>query len=313
MMSPINLTHQSASALNGEVANKLARFKAIAVPYPKHVELHDRWDYVQQLGVLTRGQPQMGIRVLAPSGSGKSTAALTYIAQVERRRPRTDTFIPILKVDLVRATTPKKFMMSTLHSFGDRYAGQGNELTLQRRVFAYFERFGTELLIVDEVQHLNYRNGLKNDVTDTIKGMLDAGIVPIVFLGTEEAEEMFKRNLQLNGRLLPPCHLHPLDPESRGDRELFWRFVARLERVVIDQDILPERSNLGEAGLVPALFEVSAGVIGRVSRLFQVALEFAIRRGAVRLEPVDIAWAVERWAVEQGFAKHNPIREFLNA
>lgn len=305
--------HRTASDLNSQVADKMARFKSVFFPYPPHVAIHDRCDYLQQLGVRTRGQPQMGLRVLAVTGSGKSTAAEAYMAQVETRRPRTSTFIPILKVNLERGTTPKKLMMSILDRFGDPYAPHGNELTLKRRVFACFERFGTELLIVDEIQHLNYRNGIKNDVTDTLKGMLDAGVVPMVFLGTEEAEGMFKRNLQLNGRLLPPCKLHPLSPESGSDRALFAGFVARLERVVVDQGILPEGSNFSEAGLLPGLFEVSAGVVGRVSRLFQIALERAIRREATLLEPSDIAWAVDAWAIEQDFAKRNPFTELLNA
>ena len=65
----------SAADLNDIVAEKLERFKSIFVPYPKHVELHDRFDYLQKLGRRTIGKPQMGLRILAPTGSGKSTAA----------------------------------------------------------------------------------------------------------------------------------------------------------------------------------------------------------------------------------------------
>lgn len=299
--------------LNDLVAEMLERFKSVFVPYPKHVELHDRCDYLQKLGRRTIGKPQMGLRVLAPSGSGKSTAAEAYIELVERRRPRNDTFVPILKIDLERASTSKKLMTSILDKFGDPYASHGNELTLKRRAFACFERFGTELLIVDEVQHLNYRNGLKNDVTDTLKGMLDGAVVPMVFLGTEEAEQMFKRNLQLNGRLLAPCDLLPLNSRNAEDRRLFAAFVHRLELVIVEQGILPEPSRLGEAGLLPALFEVSQGIVGRVSRLFQAALEIALRRGATRLEAYDLLLAVDRWAIPQSFIDTNPIQRSSDA
>lgn len=303
----------SGSDLNDIVAEKLERFKSVFVPYPKHVEIHDRFDYLQKLGRRTIGKPQMGLRVLAPSGSGKTAAAEAYMALVQRRRPRTETFVPILKIDLERASTSKKLMMSILHKFGDPYVSHGNELTLRRRAFAFFERFGTELLIVDEVQHLNYRNGLKNDVTDTLKGMLDSGIVPMVFLGTKDAEHMFERNLQLNGRLIAPCDLHPLDSRNEGDRRLFAAFVAKLELVIVEQEILPQPSCLGKAGLLPALFEVSQGVVGRVSRLFSVALEIAIRRGASRLELYDLALAVDRWAIPQSFIDTNPFRKLPDA
>ena len=49
-------------------------------------------------------------------------------------------------------------------------------------------------------------------------------------------------------------------------------------------------------------------MVGRVSRLAQAALEIAIRRGAARLEPYDLAEAVDRWAIPQAFVESNPFR-----
>lgn len=301
-------THPIAAQaqLNAMIAEKIAAFKSVFIPYPKHMEVHVQMDYLQKLGRRTIGQPQMGLRVLAPSGSGKSTAARAFIEAVERRRPRTATFVPVVKVDLERGSTPKKLMMSILLAFGDLHAGHGNELALKNRVFACFERLGTELLIVDEFQHLNYRSGIKNDVTDTLKGMLDAGVIPMAFLGTEEATPLFVRNLQLNGRLLPPCDLHPLSARRPEDQRMFATFVAKLERVVVERGVLPELSNLAGDNLLPGLFEVSDGVIGRVCRLFEAALVHALRRGADKLERADISWATEHWAMEQAFIERNP-------
>ena len=292
--------------LNEGIAVKIAAFKEVFIPYPIHMSLHVELDYLQKLGRQTVGKPQMGLRVLGPSGSGKTAAVLAYIAAVERTRPRTPTFVPVLKVDLERGSTPKKFMMSILQAYGDLHAGHGNELALKIRVFACFERLGTELLIVDEFQHLNYRNGVKNDVTDTLKGMLDAGVIPMAFLGTEEAAPMFVRNLQLNGRLLPPCDLDLLTARRPDHQKLFATFVAKLEQVVVERGIMPQRSNLAGDNLLPGLFEVSAGVIGRVCRLFEAALVHALRRDADKLERIDISWATEHWAMEQAFIDRNP-------
>lgn len=292
--------------LNAAIAEKIAAFKRVFIPYPMHTKFHVELDYLQKLGRERIGLPQMGLRALGPSGSGKSTAALAYIAAVERLRPRTATFVPVVKVDLERGSTPKKLMMSILLAFGDLHAGHGNELALRSRVFACFERLGTELLIVDEFQHLNYRNGVKNDVTDTLKGMLDVGVVPMAFLGTEEAAPMFVRNLQLNGRLLPPCDFHPLNARRPEDQRLFATFVAKLEQVVVERGVLPELSTLAADDMLPGMFEVSDGVIGRVCRLFEAALVHALRRGADKLERADISWATEHWAMEQAFIDRNP-------
>lgn len=300
------------SDINIEIAIKIACFKTTFVPYPKHVELHERFDYLQQLGRHTRGHPQMGLRALAPSGSGKSTAAEAYMIRALELRPPRGKAKPIIKVDLERATTSKTLMISMLNQMGDAYSAAGNEFTLKLRVLAALKRLETELVIVDEVQHLIFRNGLKSDVTDTLKGMLDTGTVPMVFLGTDDAEPLFKSNIQLNGRLLAPCDLKPLNPKSPGDRDLFISFVARLEQNIVELGILSERSDFNQLGLMPKLFVISSGVIGRISRLFMVALELALLRGAHKLEPVDLAWATETWAIENKFVDHNPLREWLD-
>lgn len=297
----------SPSQKNAEIADKIERFQSIYIPFPMHTDFQNRCDYLQKLGVRTRHKAQMGMRVLAPTGSGKTTAANRYIEMVERRRSRSSTSIPVVKVNLERASTSKKLMISILDQFGDPFSTHGNELILKRRVFAYFQRFKTELLFVDEIQHLNARGGPGGDVTDTLKGLLDGGLVPIVFMGTEDAHSLFTRNLQLNGRLLAPCDFTPLQVNSQEDRTLFTGFVERLERALVDEGIMPEVSNLRETGLLPALFEVSKGVIGRVVRLFQAALETAIRRGAQCLETFDFVEAIDRWAIPQGFINQNPL------
>ena len=288
-------------------ADAQARFERVFVPYPPHLGLHSRCDHLRQLGLITKGRPQKGFRVLAPTGSGKTTALEAYIAWIEATRPRTEDFLPILKISIAANSTPRRLMTSILEAFGDVYAHHGNEALLSRRAIACFQRFNTELLICIEVQHLNYRQGPKTDVTDTLKGLLDMGVVPIIFLGTEDAKNMFGRNLQLNGRLLPPCDLPPLDVRRPEDRALFARFVTELEGVIFDNKLLPQRSDLNAQGMMPALFQVSNGVIGRVSRVINVALGAAVMRDGQCLEVQDLSFAIDHWAVEQGFVKRNPL------
>jgi hypothetical protein len=295
-------------AMNAVVATKLAAFKSIYIPYPKHVELHARLDFLQKLAACQRGQPQMGLRVLAPSGSGKSTAARQYQAIVERGQPAGSTLRPVLYIPLDRATTTRRLMVSILVALGDPQAEKGSEQTLKRRVVAYLERLGVELLIIDEVQHLNWRSTVGNDVTDALKTFLDAGVVAIAFLGTGDAEGMFKRNLQLNGRLLAPFDLPPLKKTSTEDHALFGNFVESLNTEIVRLGIFPELANFSSPKVLGALHDVSQGVVGRISRLFEVAVEIALRRRAERLEVYDLALAVDRWAIPQAFTKVNPFR-----
>lgn len=289
-----------------DIAAKVAAFKTIFIEYPVHSEFHGACDYLIKLGRATRGQAQMGIRTLAPSGSGKTTAAEAFERMFEERYPRTESYVPIVLISLERATTAKKLMMSILDKFGDNYSANGNEQTLKKRVKACFERFGTELLMIDEVQHLNFRAGGKDDVTDSLKRLLDDGVVPIAFLGTDEAQDLFTRNLQLSGRLIAPCDFKALQIESERDRELLAGYATLLDRALYEKGILPRSSSLDDPWVLGCFFAVSGGVIGRVSRLVQAALEIALARDASRLEIEDLALAVDRWAIPNNFCEANP-------
>lgn len=197
-------------------------------------------------------------------------------------------------------------MVQILHALGDPMAERGTEQALRRRAIDYLRRLGVQLLIIDEVQHLNFRSSAKADVTDALKSFLDAGVTPIVFLGTDEARPMFKSNLQLNGRLLAPLDMPKLEPSKSEDRDLFASFVSGLCEGIDERGVLDRSTDLISHDVLGSLMEVSSGVVGRVARLFEIAIEIALRRGGRSLEVADLSLAVDRWALSQNFAKRNP-------
>lgn len=304
------LEEDTSAAANARVAAAIASFDEIFIPYPRHVLFHSRCDYLRQLGQATKGHPQKGMRVLAPSGSGKTTAAEAFTKLAERRLPPTANFKPFLLVKLDKGATSKKLYGWILAEFGDGFSDRGTEQTLRRRVVECFRHFGTQLLFIDEVQHLNFRSTTSNDVTDSLKSLLDTGVVPIVFMGTEDAEGMFKRNLQLNGRLLPPCDFNPLRPTFSEEAELFATYWSHLDAEIIKRGLITTPSGLHDPEFLGALHKVSAGVIGRVSHLTRESLDIALRRGAERIELYDFTLATDRWAIPQGFGETNPFRQF---
>lgn len=304
--------NHTASQLNCTIAEKILRFEKLFIPYPRHIQLHEHFDYLRQRGQLSQGIAQRGLRVLAPSNSGKTTAVDTYIERAKQLDPPKEGTIPFVKINLEKSSTTKKLMTSILIALGDAYAMSGNEQVLKIRAFNALKRFKVQILFVDEIQHLKFGGGVRAEVTDILKLMLDMGIVPIVFLGTEDAEKIFNSNIQLSSRLFAPNDLKPLDPTIQSDRELFASFVRRLEAAVVSLEILPEQSDFQTLGLLPGLFEASEGIVGRVSRLFEAALSLALHRGAHKLEPFDIALATETYGLNNLLLTHNPFREWLN-
>lgn len=291
------------------MAGKIAAFQSIYIPYPPQLAFHERCAFLVELGRATRGRPQRGMRVLAPPGSGKTAAAEAFIRQFEAAYPPTENFVPIVHVPLDRATTTKKLMMSILDAFGDSYSSHGNEQVLKARAKLCFERFGTLLMIIDEVQHLNFRTSATNDATDTLKRLLDDGVVPIVFMGTEDALSMFTRNIQLSSRLIEPSDLSPLNWNSAAHRQLLASYIAALDAAMVHHRIVDEPAGPFDPRVVGCLHTVTNGVIGRVSRLFAVALDIALRRGAARIEVYDLSLAVDRWAIPNGITGHNPFQK----
>lgn len=292
---------------NEAVVDLLARFNSIFIAYPLHAAFHSRCDFLMKLGRSTRGGPQKGLRVLAPTGSGKTRAAEQFIRMVaERRGAGADSF-PVVLVSLDRATTSRKLFSSILMRFGDEFARWATEAVLKERAYVYLRRLGTELLIIDEVQHLTSA-GSGGDVTDSLKRLLDDGVVPVVFMGTVEALKLFTGNLQLAGRLLPPSDYRPLSKEHASDRELFAQFVHELDLATVRDGLVQRLAGLSHPWISGCLHELSGGVIGRISRIISVALEIVYRRNAECIEVYDLALAVDRWALQQGFTERNPFR-----
>lgn len=298
------LESNSASA-NDQAALAGAKFKRIYMEYPRHVEFHARCDFLIKIGLELRGSPQTGMRGLGPSNSGKSTAAEAFIRKYEAAWPRTEQFVPIVYIVLERVSTTKKLMMSILAFFGDDYSG--SEFALTRRVYACFERLGTRLLIIDEVQHLSLSRHHHTDVTDSLKRILDAGIVPILFLGTMDAIGLFTSNVQLASRLQPPQDFDPLDRERSTDRALFKGYLSSLDRAIVEAGLMPLPAGLANTWIRGCLHEATKGVVGLASRIVAFALEIAIRRGAEAIEVFDLALAVDRFAVPL-LVQENPFR-----
>lgn len=89
------------------------------------------------------------------SGSGKTTyldfLAFTHRPTVEAEHNR----VPVIKIDApVSNHTPKPLLQRIVLACGHTYLGQDNEEELLMKLALYFQLCEVELLIVDEVEHL---------------------------------------------------------------------------------------------------------------------------------------------------------------
>lgn len=301
---------ETVAARSQRVAQARAAFKSIVLPYPRQNVLMAELDELRLTGLETKGEPQDGLRLLAHTGSGKTFGAHRYVNYVESQPDRVPGRRPVLLVGLKTTGTPKSLFSCILAEMGDDYATTGTEETLRARVKRAFEIEGTELLIVDEINHLDRRT-FGDDVTETLKSFLDEGQVPIAFLGTHKADDLFNRNKELNGRLTAPCSLPPLEWAVDEDRELFTQFATRLDEAMVEKGILPIESGLGEAWLAKLLCEVSNGNIGQFCRIVRTAMIKVVRRRGESIDYQDLSDAVNSWSIPNGFRSDNPLEKVL--
>jgi hypothetical protein len=287
------------------VVAKISALDGIYLQHPAHKRLFAQFDYLRELGQATNG-PKRAMRLIGPSSAGKSTAIDQYIRLDARRREPNEGHIPVLSVKLDKACTTKRYVSSILDRYGDEYSESSVESTLRKRLYLCVAKFRTELIFVDEVQHLAFRASERSDPSDALKRMLDDCVVPLVFAGDETALPLMKGNIQLANRMIAPGDIMPLDLQSSEDKETFRSFVKRLDIEMAERSITAQTSNLADLRMLQCLFVVSGGLLGRVVNLIRAALEIAARRRADFIEPHDFSAAVRAWAIPQAIIKYDP-------
>ncbi|WP_019831132.1 TniB family NTP-binding protein [Sphingomonas sp. PR090111-T3T-6A] len=292
-------------AVIAEVAAKIEKYDQIHVVTDRHEQAMFTYKRVMAQSAAS-GRPMLGGRILGPSGSGKTTSARYFRDWVLRQNQHAPDDVPVIIAPLDRACTSRRLFSSILDAIGDDFSEQGTEAILKQRVYRSLRRLNTRLLVIDETQHLRFRSTEANDTTDTLKRMLDDGLCPAIFLGTDEATEFLNQNKQLANRLMPPCDLKPLDRSSPGDRKIFHTYVTELDCELAKAQLTVGKSHLTEKRTLSCLFAISGGVLGRVSNLIRVALDHTLFRGATSIELFDLSHATTSWAVAQDFIGYNP-------
>ena len=288
------------------VASKTAALRKIYLPFPRQVHVLAEFDEVRMTGVATAGSPMLGATVFHETGTGKTTTANQYIAREKRRHGNDAKSVLLVRLD--NSGTARSLYVEILAALGDGFALNGTEHTLRRRALDAMGAAGTELLIIDEVHHGGHRSGFGGQITSSVKLFLDAGICPVVLLGTELAIPIFAKDRELSGRLSAPCYLGPLRWFDEEDQELWRGFLTALDDRMVGDGIVSAPTGLAAPGLDSALIEATNGVIGQLMGTIRTALREAVRDGRENISLADLVTAVDLWNVGHGFTDRNPLR-----
>ncbi|MBB5716246.1 TniB family NTP-binding protein [Sphingomonas aerophila] len=284
-------------------------FEKLLIPYAPQTAIKGRMEVLRIRCLGKRGVPLPGLRLSQVSQAGKSKALTSFRDEaMARAEAAGEPFNPyrILYVRLDKKGTLKMLCRRILRMLGDPHDDVGNLDDVRLRLAEFMVLRGVELLIIDEVQHLKGSSNDKEEITDELKGFLDAGIVPVVMAGNEEADEFFNSNIQFAGRLGSPLELSPIDISKRAEAVAFKTFCKDLDTAMKDADIVRRLSGFQDAKILNGLLAASGGHVGRVCRIVEAALEHAIQRDADFIETYDLAYAVETFAIPKGYVIKNP-------
>lgn len=291
------------------VGDGLAAFKGIILPTDAQITAVRQMHSLLIMGERQpEGQSRRAYRYLNHSGSGKSTCGTILRQHMESQPDHDPKTKPVLHVTLSTTGTPKSLASSILDALGDNYSTRGEAELLLRRVRQGLREFGVKLLIIDELNHFRHKS-LAKDAANTIKNILTLGWVPVVLMGTTDAQAMFADNRELKNRCAPQVVLSPYDPDDRDFDLVRWtRFLGSIDGAIAERGILPSLSGLVDPLLAEDLCRASNGLIGELHNILLAALEETLLAGESHISRARIADAVDAWCIADGTIDQNYVR-----
>lgn len=219
----------------------------------------------------------------------------------------------VVIVTLKKRLTLKNLYRAILKQLGDPHHDQepvGID-TLLKRIEEHGVRLGLELLVIDEVQHLDNQTRDATEILDQLKTFVDEALFPIVFVGDEDSLGFFERNGKFAARLGEPLELRPMRPlvddeAGRADALAFRQFCDRFDKALAKAKAIGRPAGLAEPELLNGLILASGGHVGRVARILQIAVPHAAWRGAKTVEAYDLSHAVRTYAIKNKWIEGDP-------
>lgn len=226
------------------------------------------------------GRPARCLIITGPSGSGKSRTVDEWSSKYPYQAETNRDLKPVLSIEVSETSTPKQLAETILLrlSLPEKIARSGSQAALTERVKYHLREQGVKVLILDEFQSLLKSSNPRviSNVGDFVKGLLNAGICPIVLVGMPEVKFVLEVNEQLERRSNAHLHLSPFDWEDRTDRAEFRGLLYKLGECFQVRNA----AELGEnQDLAFRIYIAAQGLLGRAADFLRNAVEMATLEG----------------------------------
>lgn len=186
--------------------------------------------------------------------------------------------IPVLYIQAPPTPEEGRFYDNILDKIGAPFRPQDRASKKAFQAVKLLKTVGVRLLIIDEIQQILAGSMKKQRAfLNVIKGFGNELKIPIVGVGTREADRAIQTDLQLSNRF-DAAFL----PRWKSD-DNYIRLLLSFEKILP----LAQPSGLGEQGLSTKLMSMSEGYIGEIARILVDASVMAIKSGHEKID-VDV-------------------------
>lgn len=196
------------------------------IEHPEFQNAHQRLRELHTAG--KDGLPFDHLKVLGPSGAGKSTLLEDYAAKYPPFDAEDRTMIPVLRSRVPARPTIKKLTTRMLRDMRSPFWNKGDELEQCFQLYTLVEECGTELILLDEGQHLVDRGQQKTHalVADWIKEATEETGIPWAIAGLPRTKLLDEANDQFARRFSSEVVLDRFDPADEDDQGHIFNIVA---------------------------------------------------------------------------------------
>lgn len=284
----------------------IAEFEQIRVNYLPQTDAVAKLDQLRRATKLRPpGASCGGMMVVAPTGCGKTQTIERYKRIAEAGAAEGTR--PVLVVTVPGECTTSITAAAMLDALGVARPNAGTEFVRWRRAVEEMARQKVELVIFDEFNEASRRPTMSRPIATAIRQwIMDRGVAPVAFFGSEDAAKVLALVPELLRRLHGEADLSPMNWHSAGDRELFVNFVGDLDVAMVERGIVDCKADLASEDIAFGLWKASNGHLREITGVIRSALENAIRGGRRAIHQSDFAYAFTAYPGSSALNVQNP-------
>lgn len=271
------LLPETREMLNGTIEERIEYLKTDKwIPYPAANKILAK---MEELFSAPPRERMPCVLVVGDSNNGKSS----LVKKFERDHPKTDGWdsaaYPVMYVQAPPVPDERRFYDEIFSTLLVPFRHRDDPSQKIDMVTYYFEKLGTQMLIVDEINNIlsgsiakqrSFMNALKN-LSNKLK-------MPIVLTGTKDALMATSTDMQISSRFKPMgLPLWKLDAD-------YAKLLASIELVLP----LKKPSKLVTREVAEEIFKLSEATIGDMVDLITDAATVAIKTGSEQVSMKEI-------------------------